>query len=112
MSGIRNLLAQKPYHKARLDIVANPITTAAWVQVLASTPKACTALMVSYTGESILKVSTGATADEDNHIMDFYIAPGMDQVMIPVEIAKGKKLSVEALDQNTALGELVMNFFG
>lgn len=109
---MRNLLATKPYHKLRCDIVANPITTAAWLALSTAVPKGCTAIQVYYTGEALLKLSIGDMGAEDAGELPLYIVPGGEGEMVPVEIPAGKRLSVKAVDQNTSSGELVFNFFG
>lgn len=108
----RTLLAHVPYHKLRCDIVANPITTAAWLALSTALPKACTAMQVYYSGEAILVISNGDMGDEAAHEMPIYITPGGEGELIPIEIAKGKRFSVKAVDQNIAAGELIFNFFG
>lgn len=111
---VRNLLAQLPYHKLRVDLVGTPITTAAWVQLSAALPKACVAAQIYYSGEGILRISKGdATQEEvgDNEI-PLYIAPGGEGNLVPLEIAKGARLSARAVDQDVAMGELIINFFG
>lgn len=110
MSGPRNLLATRPVHKLRLDIAGTNITTGAWVEIEDSMPKACDAIEVFYTGESILRLAQGASGSEVE--MDMYLVPGGSPILIPVNIARSKRLAVRALDQNSTFGELVINFYG
>lgn len=112
MAGPRNLLAQLPYHKLRVDLVANPITTAAWLALSTALPKACVAVQIYYTGVGILKISDGDMGEEDDHEKPMYIVPGGESCMVPIELAKGKRFSAQALDQDADEGELVINFFG
>lgn len=110
---IRNLLAEAPYHKMRADLVSTPVTTAAWTEVLAATPKACTAISVFYTGDAVLKLSTGAPGQENAAELALYLTPGMDMnLMIPIEVKHGKRISIRAEDQDADVGELIINFFG
>lgn len=111
---MRQLLAQRPYHNLRLDISANNIATNSWREIEDSMPKGCTAMQVFYTGNSILKLSKGALGLEDQaaNLFPIYITPGGSEELIPIEIAGNNRLSVQALDQNSTEGELVINFFG
>ena len=108
--GARQLLAAVPVGKLRLDLVANPVTTGAWVAV-GTVPAGCTAIAVAYSGDAILKLAkvvSGVTTE-----LPLYLAPGMlMEKLIPLELARGWTLSVECEDQNVASGELVINFFG
>lgn len=112
MSGPRNLLAQFPVAKLRVNLAVTTLSTAAWTELLSATTKGCTAMTVHYTGEGILKLSQGALSEEDANELVFYVPPGGLLELVPVEIAKGKRLSAKCLDQNVSQGELVINFFG
>lgn len=111
---VRNLLAQKPYHKLRVDLSSTNITTAAWAELSASLSKPCVAVQIYYTGEGILRLSKGDAGQEtaEDNELALYITPGGEGCMVPLEIAKGKRLSARALDQNVTSGDLVINFFG
>ena len=107
----RSILATRSVGKVRLDIVANPITTAAWVVLSAAWPAPCSAVTISYSGDAILLIAKGAVASEVE--LPLYIVPGENmEEMIPLEIAKNLNISVKALDQNIAAGELIINLFG
>lgn len=109
--GVRDLLAQKPVGKIRVDISGTNITTAAWAEISASLPASCTAISVAYTGDGILKLAKGAAASEVE--LPLYITPGMaHEMLIPLEMAKAWRLSARALDQSVTSGELVINLFG
>lgn len=113
MSGPRTLLARVPYSKLRLSLSSSNVATNAWTEVTSALEKACTAITVYYSGIGILRVSQGAAAAEDNSELPIYLTPGMDgNLLIPIEISKGKRLSIRALDQAVAEGELVINLFG
>ena len=111
---VRNLLAQLPYHRLRVDLTGTPITTAAWVQLSAALPKACTAMQVYYSGDAILRISKGDATQEEvgTNEIPIYITPGGEGNMVPIELPKGARLSARAVDQDVAVGELVINFFG
>lgn len=107
--GVRDLLASTPVGKIIHDLVATPITTAAWVS-LGSVPQGCTAIEVTYTGDAILllaKVVSGVTTE-----LPLCLTPGMKPMLIPLELAKAWGLSAKCSDQNVASGRLVINFFG
>lgn len=107
---MRQLLAVKPVGKLRLDLVANPVTTAAWVD-MGDVPAGCTAISVAYSGDAILKFAkvVGVKTTE----LPFFVCPGeqMNKLM-PLELDAEWGLSVKCEDQNVASGELVINFFG
>lgn len=115
MSGVRSLLAKAPVQKLFIDLSSTSITTSAWAQILAaaSNLKACTALTYFYSGSGILKLSSGAFSDEDNHELNKYLFPGGSNSLSPFELASGKRLSAKAVDQNAgSVGVLVINFYG
>jgi len=107
---VRTLLSKFPMHKLAVDLSSTTLTTAAWTEILSSTPKACTAIEVFYTGEGILKLATGAAASESE--INMYVVPGGNQGPSSIEIARGVRLSAKCLDQNVSTGYLVINFFG
>jgi len=114
MSGPRNLLATLPYQKLFFDLTANPITTAAWVPILAAANnlKSCTAIHYFYTGSGIIKLSDGVSGSEDAGELPLYIMPGGIGSLVPLEIPRLQLLSAKAVDVDADLGVLVINFFG
>lgn len=122
MSGVRTLLAKVPSQKLRVDLTSSTVATGAWTEILtaANNLKACTAIQVFYTGEGILRLSRGSagseTGTDSNNVSNefpFYIMPGgSPDMLIPVEISAGVRLSVRAVDQAVSTGELIINFFG
>lgn len=113
--GIRNLLAQFPMHKLRVDLTSSTVATGAWTEILASAPYGCTAIQVAYTGRGILRISKGAAGSETvgRNELPFYIFPGASpDMLIPVEISAGARLSLRSADLAVSSGELVINFFG
>ena len=107
----RFLLAQEPAEKLILDISASNITTGAWTLITAATSMPCDAISVDNTSDAVLLLSIGAVGAEDNAILPFYIKACEESPLIPVPIAKGKRLSVKALDHNVDAGDLVINTF-
>lgn len=109
----RVLLATDINSKLRFDIAADgPIQTSGWTEILAAMTKGCSAMQVSYTGEAILKISKGGVGLEDEEELPIFITPGCNDAIIPISLAKGKRISVRAEDQDTDLGELIINFLG
>lgn len=111
--GQRNLLATQPTGKLRVDLSGTNITTAAWAELSASWPCSTSAVMITYNGSGILKLSKGGAGAEDGKELPIYLVPGMNQEeLIPLELAKGLRLSAKAVDQNVTAGELIFNCFG
>lgn len=112
---MRNLLAYNPTHKLDIDLSSTTVATGAWTEIDASTAKPCTAIQVAYSGEGILRMSIGDAGEETSgrNELPFYIFPGgSPDMLIPVEIAHGKRLSIRSVDQAVSTGRLVINFFG
>lgn len=103
------LLARNPVGKLTHDIAAGNITTGAYTQLSASIPAASTALEIFSTSSSIFVLALGSAGNEVD--MKFYIFPG-GSPMLPVEIPKGQRLSVIAVDTNATVGRLNINIFG
>lgn len=106
------LLARKPVAKLVHDFASTNVTTGAWVEIEDSTTAPCSALEIFNGGGSILKISQGAAGSEDSAELPYYILPGGSQIVLPIEISKGKRLAVKAVDQNSTFGSLVLNFLG
>lgn len=110
MSGPRNLLAELPVGKLRIDLSSTNLDTSSWT-TLANAPAACTAMSVAYTGEGILKMAKGSVGNEVE--LPLYITPGMNhEMLIPLSLAKSLRLSGKCEDQAVTTGELVINFYG
>lgn len=108
---IRSLLAQFPAEKLSLDIAATNVTTAAWVEIIAATTMSCDAIAVDNTSDAVLQVSIGAVGAEDNAILPFYFKACEESTMLPCPIAKGKRISVKAVNHNVTYGDIVINTF-
>jgi hypothetical protein len=109
---MRQLLATTPVHSLRHDYVATPVTTAVWVQLSAELPKGCVAVEIFDSSGRVLQLSTGAAADEANHIIPNRIFPGGSTNVVPMPINDAKRLSIKAEDANAITGQLVINFYG
>lgn len=106
------LLSRAPVTTATLDTSSTNITTAAWVQLVASLPKACSSVEIFNPSGATLIVSTGAASAEDASIVPYTIVPGGSSILLPLEIAKGSRVSLKSIDQTANSGLFVMNFFG
>lgn len=83
------------------------VTTAAYVQLVASTTSATSEIEIYDTSGSIIFLATGAAASEVNQI----IIPQGGNGRIPLKIAAGTRVSVKAVDVTAATGALVINFY-
>jgi hypothetical protein len=83
------------------------VTTAAYVQMVASTTSATSEIEIYDTSGSILYLATGAAASEVNQI----IIPQGGNGRIPLKIAAGTRVSVKAVDATASTGALVINFY-
>lgn len=109
--GTRDLLASLPVGKIRVDLSSTTLSTSAYATLSASLPSSCSAISVGYTGRGILKLAKGAAGFEVD--LPLYITPGMNhEMLIPLNLAKGIRLSGETEDQAVTSGELVINLYG
>lgn len=83
------------------------ITTAAYVQLVASTTSASNAIEVFNTCASYIYLATGAPASEVDQIL---IPPGGNG-LIPLAIAASTRVSVKAADVNATTGKVGVNFY-
>lgn len=109
---MRNILYRLCTAKLAVNFVSTPVTTAAWVQVDAALDNPFVAVEILNTSNAVLKMSTGAAAAEDASELLYYILPGKS-MMVPLEGAKGKPLSLKAVGSVDAdIGDLYINYFG
>lgn len=88
------------------DCTVTTITAAAYVTMVASLAKSCSAIEVQNTSAKIIKLAIGAAASE----VDFYvIAPGVNGVIFPKTIPKGSRISAKAITADATTGALVIN---
>lgn len=107
------MLARTPVAKFLHSYASTPVTTAAWVELLAATLQPCSAIEIFSASGAILKLSTGTAGQEDSNEISYYIIPGGSGIMLPIELAKGSRLSAKAVGTvNADAGDLVINFFG
>lgn len=93
-------------HAITSDILASNnyastnVTTAAYVQLIASTATALNVICLSNSSSSIIKLATGAASSEVDRV---YI-PGGGAACYAVNIASGTRISLEALDATASTG--------
>lgn len=108
---VRSLLAQEPAEKLSLDIAISNVTTAAWTEITPATAQPCDAMSIDNTSDDVLLLSSGAVGAEANSIIPIYIKACEEGQVIPLPMAKGKRLSVKALNHTVSAGDLVINTF-
>ena len=107
------LLSKNPIATVTIALGSTNITTSAWAQLLAKLPKACTAIEIFNPSGSTIQVSTGKAGFESSSIIPYTILPGGSNILLPVEISGGVRISVKAVDSNaTGPGQFTLNFFG
>lgn len=84
-----------------------PVTTAAYVQILASTPSVINAIEVFDSSGQTLVLAEGAPGSEVDQV---FIFPGGNG-RIPFAIASGVRLSVKAVTATASAGELDVNLY-
>lgn len=85
-----------------------PVTTAAYVQLVASTTSETNLLDIFDSSGQTLVLAVGGAGSEVDQI---YIVPGGNE-KIPLKIPAGSRVSVKAISGNASSGELVINFLG
>jgi hypothetical protein len=105
-----NIHVRKPVAKLLLDMGATNVTTGAWTQITAAIGAPVSSIQIFNGSGSVLKIATGGAGNEV--AMNFYIIPGTVSPVIPVEIAKNSRISVQAADVDAVDGSLVLNCFG
>lgn len=106
------MLAGYPIKKHSHDYAASPVDSSAWVEVITAMDMPCSAIEIFSAAGATLKMSLGDAGDEDAHEIPYYILPGGSGIMLPINIAKGKRISVKSIDIDADAGSLVLNFFG
>ena len=87
------------------------ILTSAWLELVASSAFAATAMEIFDSSGSVLKFSTGASGAEDASELNYYVFPGGNPALIPINFPKGSRLAVRAVDTSATDGQLLLNFF-
>jgi len=92
-------------YKDRHDYSSVNVTTAAYVELIASTSANIYRLNIFDSSGETLVLATGAAASE---VDLFYIFPGGNP-LIEVYIASGTRLSIKAVSATASTGEIVIN---
>lgn len=106
------LLSHKPTVTVRVDLGVTPITTAAWLQLVAALgAPACAVEIYNPTGATIM-LSTGAAGLEAASTLPYSILPGGSSILLPFEFKNGGRISAKAVDQDATNNIFVLNFLG
>jgi len=88
---------------------AVPVTTGAWTELIAATGAITKQLEIFDSSGQLLELGTGAAAAEVRKLL---ITPGGNDDILGVSIPAGTRISVRAVDADTAAGFLAINFIG
>ncbi len=88
---------------------ATPITTAAYTELTSSLNKDSESLLISNNTTKTLILAVGEAASEVDKL---FIPPSAAGFLVPLRIAKGSRVSVKALDANTAAGYIAISVLG
>lgn len=102
-------IAFKPVDTQNHNYASTNVTTAAWVTAVASTSQPCSAIEIFDSSGSMIQLGIGAAGSE---VTKYTIPPGGSVIFLPMEIAKGSRISLKALDADATTGRLIINFFG
>lgn len=105
------LLARTPVGKHSHSYVSTPVTSTAWVEIIASLSFPCDAVEIFSAAGATIKLSLGAAGDEDNHEIPYYVLPGGSSILLPLKISRGQRISARSIDLDADAGSLVLNFF-
>jgi hypothetical protein len=97
-----------PQNLARIDYTGTPVTTGAYVQLLAATSAAISEVEIFDSSGQTLVLATGAVASEVDQV---YILPGGNG-RIPLTLAAGTRVSIKAVSATANAGEISVNFYG
>ena len=108
------LLAKNPVGKLQFDLssAGTPVGLVSWVQLTTATPAPFCAVEIFNGTGSILKLSTGLPGAEAASEVLYFVLPNGSHILLPWEVAKGKPISVIAVDTATNSGRLILNLFG
>lgn len=91
----------------RNDYSSVNVTTAAFVQLVASTTSATNVVEIFDSSGQTMAFATGAAASE---VIQFYIFPGGNG-RVPYQIAAGTRISIKAISASATSGEIDINFY-
>lgn len=90
---------------ARLDYSSTNVTTAAWVQLIASTAAAVTQLYIDDTCGQVLELGTGAAASETRKLI---IPRGGFSSKVELAIPAGTRISLKAITATCSVGDITL----
>lgn len=88
-----------------LDYALTPVTTGAYVQLIASTTAVINYMTVFDSSGQTMILATGAPGSEIDQI---YIPPGGNSAGYPLNIPTGTRISLKALSGNATSGNLII----
>ncbi len=94
-------------NKSRNDYTSTSVTTSAYVQVLASTSSAISAIEIFDSSGQTLVLATGGAGSE---VDQMYILPGGNG-RIPFTIAASTRVSIKAVSGTASVGENTINYY-
>ncbi len=106
------LLSGPPVKKILVDLAATNVTTSAWLEIVSAMDAPVSAISIFNGSGSVLKISLGAAGDEANQEIKYYIVPGSNDFLLPIQIAKNKRISLKSADVTADVGSFVINCFG
>lgn len=89
-----------------LSYVATNVSTSAYVELVASSPIACSRLQICDTSTKVLKLATGASGSET----DICSVPVSGTVVLPYYLPIGTRISIRAVDASATTGYNVLSF--
>lgn len=89
----------------RQDYGVTPVTTAAWVQIIASTGAAISHVYIFDSSGSVMELGVGPAAGE---ISKIYVPPGGSGAGWPLSIPAGSRLAIRAVDVDATVGQIVI----
>jgi hypothetical protein len=102
---VKSIGRTKANAPVRNNYVSTPVTTAAYVQLVAATTATAQKLQIFDSSGETLYLATGAAGAEVDQLM---ITPG--GLEIEYAIAAGSRISIKAISANASVGEIVINF--
>lgn len=89
----------------RQDYTVTPVTTGAWVQIIASTAAEIKQLYIFDSSGSVMQLGIGGAGSE---VAKINIPPGGSSVGWPLTIPAGTRVSIRALDVDATVGQIVI----
>lgn len=92
----------------RNDYTSVPVTTGAWVELVASTPALTNGLLLFDSSGQTLELGTGAMGSETRVML---VTPGGPDAFVPLTIPVGTRVSVRAVSADATVGEIDLTLF-